>query len=79
MYQTVKITARGPSSVNDASAARSEPIIEIRLADGQTRHLPSLYYAIHSELEIACLNISKGRFSGAQKLALVPIEMCKPR
>ncbi|WP_281857784.1 hypothetical protein [Litoreibacter halocynthiae] len=78
MYQTVKITARGPSNVSDTTAARSEPIIEIQLADGQTRHLPSLYYAIHSELAIACLSISKGRFSGAQKLALVPIEMCKP-
>ncbi|WP_073140578.1 hypothetical protein [Litoreibacter ascidiaceicola] len=77
MYQTVKITARGPSSVSDTSAARSEPIIEIQLANGQTRHLPNLYYALHPELEIACLSISEGSYSGTQKLALVPIDLCK--
>ncbi|RLJ58978.1 hypothetical protein BCF46_1119 [Litoreibacter meonggei] len=78
MYQTVNITARGPSSVSDTSAARSEPIIEIQLADGQTRHLPNLYYALHPELEIACLSISEGSYSGARKLALVPMNMCNP-
>ena len=75
-YQTVKILARGTSSVSDQSAARGEPLVEVQLPDGQIFRLPGMYYAVHTTLETACLRTSEGRFTGALKRNLRPINQC---
>ncbi|SDX02643.1 hypothetical protein SAMN04488001_2284 [Litoreibacter albidus] len=75
-YQTVKILARGTSSVSDQSAARGEPLVEVQLPDGQILRLPGMYYAVHTTLETACLRTSQGRFTGVIKRDLRPINQC---
>ena len=75
-FQQVSILDRGPSRTSDQTAARSEPQIQIALDEARTLRLPSLYYALHPELQTACLRTAYGRFSGAGKYSLVPPQNC---
>lgn len=75
-HQWAEILLRGSSSVSSESGARSEPLVLVRMPEGQARQFPSLYYALKLDLTHACLEETVGRFTNGKFFNLVTPENC---